>query len=320
MTSQLVLAQPQKSRKPLKRRVTSAFLSVVLIGTPVIIATNAEAFSPASALKYIQKAQKIIALVKAGKNGIGSLDIGNLGSLLSLFKDLNLQELDGVLKELQSQLALDPETKKLIGEYATTLGQLGVPIPDQVTKLVKTIAANNPSDNTSPFGLTQNQALLTGLNISTDTVTNSVLGEGGQQALQGVLNDSQGAWQGAKDIIQVNGGAIVEDSVLTAMDAQVAFSSQDVLKAISIQNAQSAVLTQQVGAANVKQGEISAMGVNLQAKDLVLSAQTLEVEQFQANQLAASTNAQQADTQGAFNGAITNAYMFSCLGVSDCKK
>lgn len=320
MTSQLVLAQPQKPRKTLKQKVTSVFLTAALIGTPVLIATNAQAFSPASALKYIQNAQKILALVKAGKNGIGSLNIGNLGSLLSLFKDLNLKELDGVLKDLQSQLDLDPETKKLIGDYATTLGQLGVPIPDQVNKLVKTITKDNPTNVTSPFGIYQNQALLAGLNISTDTVTNSVLGEGGQQSLQGILNDSQETWQNAKDTIQTNGGAIIEDSVSTAIDAQLATSSQDVLKAISIQIAQNAVLAQQVGAAGAEQGKINAMDVNLQAKGLVIGAQSLEVQQFQANQIAAGTNAQQADTQGAFNSATINAYMFSCLSASDCKK
>ena len=320
MTSQLVLAQPQKPQKTLKRKVTSIFLTAALIGTPVLIATNAQAFSPASALKYIQKAQKILALVKAGKKGIGSLDIGNLGSLLSLFKDLNLKELDGVLKDLQSQLDLDPETKKLIGDYATTLGQLGVPIPGQVNKLVKTITANNPTNVTSPFSLTQNQALLAGLNISTDTVTNSVLGENGQQSLQGILNDSQETWQNAKDTIQTNGGEIIEDSVSTAIDAQLATSSQDVLKAISIQIAQNAVLAQQVGAANAEQGKINAMGVNLQAKGLVIDAQSLEVQKFQANQIAAGENAKQADTQGAFNSSIINAYMFSCLSASDCKK
>lgn len=320
MTSNLVQAQPQKPRKSLKHKVTSVFLTATLIGTPVLIATNAQAFSPASALKYIQKAQKILALVKAGKKGIGSLDIGNLGSLLGLFKDLGIKELDGVLKDLQAQLDLDPETKKLIADYATTLGQLGVPIPGQVEKLVKKITKDNPTNAISPFGIYQNQALLAGLNISTDSVSNSVLGEGGQRSLQGVLDDSQESWQNARDTIQTNGGAIIEDSVLTALDAQFALSSQDVLKAISIQIAQGAVLAQQVGAADAEQGKINAMGVNLQAKGLVIAAQSLEVEQFQANQAAATQNAQQADTQGAFNNATINAYMFSCLSAADCKK
>ncbi len=319
MTSNLVLAQPPKTPKSLKRRVTATILTALLIGTPVLITTNAQAFSPASVLKYIQKAQKILALVKAGKKGIGSLDIGNLGSLLGLFKDLGIKELDGVLKDLQAQLDLDPETKKLIADYATTLGQLGVPIPGQVEKLVKKITKDNPTDAISPFGIYQNQALLAGLNISTDSVSNSVLGESGQRSLQGILDDSQESWQNAKDTIQTNGGAIIEDSVLTAMDAQLATSSQDVLKAISIQIAQNAVLAQQVGAANTEQGKINAMGVNLQAKGLIIGAQSLEVQQFQANQVAASTNAQQADTQGAFNSATINAYMFACLGVADCK-
>jgi hypothetical protein len=320
MTSNLILPQPQKPHKSLKHRVTAIFLSVALIGTPVLITTNAQAISPANILKYIKQAQKILAIVKAGKNGIGSLNIGNLGNILALFKDLNIKELDGILKDIQAQIdTLDPETKKLIAGYASTLGQLGVPIPGQVNKLVKTITANTPDSFTSPFGTVKNQALLSALNITSDSVVNSVMGEGGQEALKGILDDSQSAWQSAGDTIQVNGGAIISDSVSTAIEAQFAFSSQDVLKAIAIQNAQGAVLAQQVGAAGVEYGRIGAMGVNLHAKSLVLEAQSLEVQQFQANQIAAGENARLADTQGAFNSAMTNAYMFSCLGVSDCK-
>jgi hypothetical protein len=318
MTS-TVLTQPQKPRNTLKRRATAIFLSAALIGTPVLVATNAQAFSAASALKYLQKAQKILALIKSAKNGIGSLSSGNLGTILGLFKDLNITELDGVLKDIQSQINLDPDTKKLIAGYATTIGQLGVPVPGQVNQLVKSITANNPTSVTSPYGTTQDQAILSALNVSSASVTNSVLGDDGQVSLKGILDDSQSAWQAAGDIIQTNGAGIVEDSMSTALDAQLAFSSQDVLKSIAIQNTQNAALAQQVGAAGAHQAKIDAMGVNLQAKGLVIDAQSLEVQQFQANQLAASTNAQQTDTQGAFNSAMNNAYMFSCLSITDCK-
>jgi hypothetical protein len=320
MTSDLVLTQPQKPRNPMKRRVTAIFISIAIISTASLVATNAQALTTANALKYLQKAQKVLALIKSGKNGIGSLSIGNLGTVLGLFEDLNIKELDGVIKDLQTQISnLDPETKKLIAGYATTIGQLGVPIPGQVNQLVKSITAKNPTSVTSPYGITQDQALLSSLNISSDSVTNSVLGDDGQASLKGILDDSQAAWQAAGDIIQTNGGAIIEDSVSTAIDAQLAFSSQDVLKSIAIQNTQNAFLAQQVGAAGAQQGKIDAMGVNLQAKGLVIDAQSLEVQQFQANQLAASTNAQQTDTQDAFNSAMNNAYMFSCLSITDCK-
>ncbi|MCG9890615.1 MAG: hypothetical protein MH252_06040 [Thermosynechococcaceae cyanobacterium MS004] len=320
MTSNLALAQPQKPRKALKRRVTAILLSTALIGSPVLIASNAQAISVASALKYIQQAQKILQIIKVGKNGIGKLSLGNLSSILGLFGDLNIKELDGVLKSFQKTIdSLDPDTKKLIAGIGSTVGQLGIPIPNEVNQLVKAITKDKPTDLNSPFGTTKNQALLSALNISSDSVVNSVLGEGGQESLKGILDDSQTSWQAAGDIIQTNGGAIITDSVATAIGAQFAFSSQDVLKAITIQNAQHAVLAQQVGAAGVENAKIDAMSVNLQAKDLVIGAKTLEVEQFQANQLAAGENARQADTQGAFNSAITNAYMFSCLSEEDCK-
>ena len=85
-----------------------------------------------------------------------------------------------------------------------------------------------------------------------------------------------------------------------------------------MQNAQSNAMTQQVGASQAEIGKISAMGVNLQAKNLLVNAQGLQVQEFQAEKMAAADGARSADIQGAFGATQINAMMAACFSAADC--
>jgi hypothetical protein len=189
-----------------------------------------------------------------------------------------------------------------------------------VNRLVKSINEESPDSFGSPYSLTRDQTALSALKISADSISGSVLGRSGQENIDQNLKDSEGAWRTGSDIVQVNGGQMVDDSVSTATDAVFSRSSLAVLKAISVQMAQQAALTQQMGASNAEQGKIQAMNVNMAAKGLAVNAQLLKVQAHQAKIAAAEAGARQADTQGAMTSAIKNAYMFSCLSATDCQK
>ncbi|HEY9824622.1 MAG TPA: hypothetical protein V6D19_04180 [Stenomitos sp.] len=307
--------KPKSKHHRIRKLAAVCFIAGGLLATP-LVAQNAQALS-ANYIKYIQQAMQILTLIKSG--GLGSLNIGNLGEFLTLFQQIPLEELQGVLKDIQENIDnLDPETKELIGSISGTLGQLGLPIPSEVNSLLSKISESKSDSYGSPFSITHDQALMGALGISSSATANSVLGEQGQENIAKILNTSQDSWQKGADIVQTNGAAIVGDSVKTAIDAQFAFSSQDVLKAISIQNAQKAALDQQMGASNAEQGKIAAMGVNLQSKSLAVEAQSLQLQNFQTKLAAQAEGARQAEAAGAFTSTITNAYMFSCLSQTDC--
>ena len=314
--SNLTLEALQKPRSKTKRRMLTVLLCTTLVGTPLLVAGNANALSIASFLQYLQQAQQLISKIQNG--GLGNLSAGTLTNYLSLFSQVPNQELQTQLSRILSNPNLDPQTLKLVQSISSTLGQLGVPIPSQVNQVAQTISsATAPASE--PFGLTQNQNLLGGLQISSDTVAASVLGSQGQQDISSILTDSQTAWQNAGDMMQTNGAGILSDSVNTATNAQLAFDSQDVLKAIAVQNTQNSAMTQQVGASQAEIGKISAMGVNLQAKNLLVNAQGLQVQEFQAEKMAAADGARSADIQGAFGATQINAMMAACLSAVDCK-